>query len=273
MESTNGGEKRGLTSRARDRVKRKRRNERAQGGITFRISHFALRTLHIASHWDFISPFISHRPPSHSMYQSHRLREFSVVPPFQRLGLVEQRRPRHREREGRPLRDFPNNIGNTTQFAAHAGIRIRCWLVRRPQGGPALGQTVNASSCMKKCASREHRSKTYMKAATGDKQMRVWCRSLQRCTIDNLDSDGTLKWFMCLFSMLACTWHLLDTMPSRLLNASKTKAWPSLPFSICNLSLDNPPYQKLSPDRKSDKFASLCFFAWAVGIGLSRTWP
>ena len=62
------------------------------------------------------------------MYQSHRLREFSAVHPFQRLGLVEQRRPRHREREGRPLRDCPNHIANTTQFAAHAGIRVRCWL-------------------------------------------------------------------------------------------------------------------------------------------------
>ena len=48
------------------------------------------------------------------MYQSHRLREFSAIPPFQRLGLVEQRRPRHREQEGRPLRDCPNYIKNRT---------------------------------------------------------------------------------------------------------------------------------------------------------------
>lgn len=44
------------------------------------------------------------------MYQSHRLREFSAVHPFQRLGLVEQRKLRCRKREGRPLRDYPKFI-------------------------------------------------------------------------------------------------------------------------------------------------------------------
>ena len=79
--------------------------------LAFPILHFALHISHcigILPRFSFhIAPLVLSfsNPPT----QSHRLREFSVVPPFQRLGLVEERRPSHRKREGRPPRDCPNH--------------------------------------------------------------------------------------------------------------------------------------------------------------------
>lgn len=53
------------------------------------------------------NPCILLLPVSHSIYQLHMLREFSAVPHFLQLDLVEERRSHHREPEGKPLRDSP----------------------------------------------------------------------------------------------------------------------------------------------------------------------